>query len=134
VFLNQGGVATGIAGHEQLSVNISRDFLADNGLDPLYIEQITSCILATMFPQSPKNILEMVLCDADFYHFSRANYPTFEASLRREWETCLNIHYTTEQWNALNLAMLTNHEYFTGYGKIVLQTGKQKNIDILKVL
>ncbi|TKB98455.1 HD domain-containing protein [Pedobacter cryotolerans] len=126
------GYTKGYAGHEQLSVNIARDFLADNGLDALYIEQVTSCILATTYPQSPKNILEMVLCDADFYHFSRANYPTFEASLRREWETCLNIHYTTEQWNALNLAMLTNHEYFTVYGKTVLQARKQKNIDNLK--
>ncbi|RZL98319.1 MAG: HD domain-containing protein [Pedobacter sp.] len=126
------GYTKGYAGHEQLSVNIARDFLADNGLDALFVEQITSCILATAFPQSPKNILEMVLCDADFHHFSRANYPTFGASLRREWETCLNIHYTTEQWNALNLAMLTNHEYFTVYGKTVLQTGKQKNIDNLK--
>ncbi|RZM26599.1 MAG: HD domain-containing protein [Pedobacter sp.] len=126
------GYTKGYAGHEQLSVNIAKDFLADIGLDALYIEQITSCILATTFPQSPKNILEMVLCDADFHHFSRANYPTFEASLRREWETCLNIHYTTEQWNALNLGMLSNHEYFTSYGKTILQQRKQKNIDNLE--
>jgi len=65
------------------------------------------------------------LCDADFYHFSRANYPAFEASLRREWKICLNVHYTDEQWNALNLDMLTNHEYFTGYGKTILQQRKQ---------
>ena len=121
------------AGHEQLSVNIAMDFLADSGLDAQYIEKITSCILATTFPQSPKNVMEMVLCDADFYHFSRANYPKFEASLRREWEICLNVHYTDEQWNALNLDMLTNHEYFTGYGKTVLQSRKRFNIDRLKL-
>lgn len=126
------GYTKGYAGHEQLSVSIARDFLADNGLDAKHIEKITSCILATTFPQNPKNALEMVLCDADFYHFSRTNYPKFESSLRREWETCLNIHYTDEQWNALNLEMLTNHEYFTVYGKTVLQTRKQKNIETLK--
>ncbi|MDQ8053319.1 MAG: HD domain-containing protein [Pedobacter sp.] len=128
------GYTKGYAGHEQLSVNIARDFLADNGLDTKRIEMITSCILATTFPQSPKTPLEMVLCDADFYHFSRSNYPKFETSLRREWETCLNMHYTDEQWNALNLEMLTNHEYFTVYGKTVLQAKKQKNIDNLKIV
>lgn len=126
------GYTKGYVGHEQLSVNIARDFLADNGLDAQRIEKITSCILATRFPQSPNNTLEMVLCDADFYHFSRTNYPRFEASLRKEWTTCLNLHYTDEQWNALNLQMLINHGYFTTYGKTVLQERKQKNIDNLK--
>ena len=126
------GYTKGYAGHEQLSVNIARDFLADNGLNAQHIEKITSCILATTFPQRPTNALEMVLCDADFYHFSRANYPKFEASLRREWQTCLNMHYTDEQWNAINLEMLTKHKYFTVYSKTVLQTRKQKNIDNLK--
>lgn len=126
------GYTRGYAGHEQLSVIIARDFLVGMRLDGQRIDRIASCILATTFPQSPKNALEMVLCDADFYHFSRADYPKFEASLRREWETCLNMHYTDDKWNALNLQMLTNHEYFTGYGKTVLQEKKQKNIETLK--
>jgi predicted metal-dependent HD superfamily phosphohydrolase len=120
------------AGHEQLSITIARNFLADQELDVQRIERITSCILATIFPQRPKNTLEMVLCDADFYHFSRPDYPKIEQSLRKEWETCLNLYYTDEQWNALNLEMLTRHEYFTNYGKTVLQLGKFKNIDILR--
>jgi uncharacterized protein len=84
-WFHDAGYTKGYAGHEQLSVNIASDFLAHNGLDMLRIGKITSCIFATMFPQNPKNTLEMVLCDADFYHFSRANYPEFEALLRREW-------------------------------------------------
>jgi uncharacterized protein len=44
------------------------------------------------------------------------------------------MYYTDEQWNALNLEMLANHSYFTGYGKTVLQAQKQKNIDRLKHL
>jgi hypothetical protein len=74
----------------------------------------------------------MVLCDADFYHFSRPDYSKFEKSLRKEWETCLNLFYTDEQWNALNLEMLTTHEYFTAYGRTVLQQRKQENINKLK--
>lgn len=126
------GYTKGYAGHEQLSINIARDFLTDNGLDAQRTEMITSCILATMFPQQPKNKLDMVLCDADFYHFSRSSYPRFEALLRREWEVCLNMHYTDDQWNAINLEMLTNHEYFTSYGKTVLQAGKEQHINNLK--
>jgi len=122
------------AGHEQLSAAIARDFLLENELDTVQIERITSCILATTFPQKPKNSFEMVLCDADFYHFSRPDYAKFEKSLRREWATCLNLYYTDEQWNMLNLEMLSSHVYFTSYGKIVLQERKQKNIDQLRQL
>ena len=119
-------------GHELLSATIARDFLVENGLDAERIEKVTSCILATIFPQQPKTKVEMVLCDADFYHLSRADYAKFEKSLRKEWETCLNLYYTNEQWNELNLEMLTTHEYFTAYGRTVLQEGKAKNIAKLK--
>ena len=128
------GYTKGYVGHEQLSVAIARDFLMEHGLDANQIEKVTSCILATTFPQRPKNTFEMVLCDADFYHFSRLDYPKFEKSLRKEWATCLNLHYTDEQWNSLNLEMLTSHKYFTNFGKTVLQERKQKNIDWLKRL
>lgn len=127
------GYTKAYIGHEQLSASIARDFLTDHGLDADRIENITSCILATLFPQSPNNKLQMVLCDADFYHFSKVDYPKFESCLRREWEICLNMHYADEQWDALNLEMLTNHEYFTGYGKTILQSRKQLNIDRLKL-
>ncbi|MBC7615754.1 MAG: HD domain-containing protein [Pedobacter sp.] len=126
------GYTKGYDGHEQLSVHIARDFLTENGLEAQQIECITSCILATRFPQFPKNTLEMVLCDADFYHFSRNNYTEFEASLRKEWEICLNLYYTDRQWNALNYDMLKTHRYFTDYGQTVLQERKQKNIVKLK--
>lgn len=128
------GYTKGYIGHEQTSVNIARDFLTDSGLDALRIDRITSGILATIFPQHPNNKLEMVLCDADLYHFSKTNYPKLEVSLRREWEICLNLYYTDEQWNSLNLDMLTTHEYFTVYGKTILQQSKQKNIDQLKMM
>lgn len=128
------GYTKGYAGHELLSIAIAKNFLIENSLNAERIEAVISCILATTFPQQPKNKMDMVLCDADFYHFSQANYPKFAAALRREWENCLNLHYTDEQWNGLNLAMLTKHEYFTTYGKTVLQPKKQKNIDHLKQL
>lgn len=126
------GYTKGYAGHEQLSVAIASDFLTENGLGAQQIECITSCILATRFPQVPKNKLEMVLCDADFYHFSRNDYAEFEALLRKEWEICLNLCYTDAQWNALNYEMLNTHTYFTTYGQTVLQESKQKNIARLK--
>ena len=109
------------AGHEMESVKIARDFLIGNGLDAERIEKICLCVLATIFPQNPKSRMEMVLCDADFFHFSRTDYAGFESSLRIEWETILNRYYTNEQWNSINLAMLINHHYFTDFGRTVLQ-------------
>lgn len=128
------GYTKGYAGHELLSIAIAKNFLIEGGLDVESIGKVSACIMATRFPQQPTNLIEMVLCDADFYHFSRSDYTNFERSLRKEWETCLNLHYTDEQWNLLNFEMLTTHKYFTNYGKTVLQERKQKNIDRLKQL
>jgi uncharacterized protein len=114
--------------HEIESAHVSRAFLRGSGLPETSIEKVISCILATKFPQKPQNRLEEIICDADFYHFSRADYPAHEQALRKEWEIHLHLIYTDEEWNRINYEMLKNHSYFTPYGKTVLQDRKKENI------
>jgi hypothetical protein len=64
-------------------------------------------------------------------HFALENYRDFANDLRREWEVQLDKHYSDEEWRSLNLRILQQHQYFTEYGKTILQNTKQKNIDLM---
>jgi uncharacterized protein len=125
------GYCYAYAGHEDASIAIAATFLTQQGLDETYIAKVSGCILATQVPQEPKNLLEEVLCDADLYHFSIAEYPQRAQLLRQEWEARLKKQYTDREWCQSNISLLTRHTYFTPYGKTVLQKNKLNNIDTL---
>lgn len=122
-------------GHEAISAAISTSYLKSIKINTAFLMKVKNCILSTRIPQQPLTLIEKVICDADFYHLSKSDYHIYAQALRKEWENCLNLNYTDQQWNALNLEMLSTHVYFTDYGKVVLQKRKQENIDhLLKIL
>ncbi|WP_199141914.1 HD domain-containing protein [Pedobacter sp. ASV12] len=120
--------------HELASVEIAVQFLAAYGLAKHRLDEVITCILATRFPQQPVCLVEKVICDADFYHFSMDNYLAFAQSLKQEWEEVIGLEYTPLQWNSINLKMLLNHQYFTSFGRHKLQICKEKNIRLLQQL
>ena len=131
-YLHDIGYTQQYIGHEVISAEMAAGFLLANGLNSELTEQVKNCILATKFPQLPNNDLEKIVCDADFYHFSLRNYTDFAERLKREWEENLNLVYSNREWDAINIKMLTGHEYFTDYGKQLLQ--KKKNLNIEKLI
>lgn len=127
-FLHDVGYTEKYIGHEELSAIVGENFLKRNGLPTAQIKVVTDCILATRFPQQPKNLMEQVICDADFYHLSLIDYPVFAQKLKQEWELKLYKVFSNKEWDALNLKFLENHSYFTAFGQGVLQKNKDKNI------
>lgn len=120
------------AGHEEESIRIAVLFLAEKNFSSTRIKEVVGCIAATKYPQKPKNILEQVLCDADFFHFSLPDYPAIAGKLRTEWACCLNKIYADNEWNKENCRMLSQHKYHTEYGKRVLQELKDRNLQVIK--
>ncbi|GAA4214070.1 hypothetical protein GCM10022289_47130 [Pedobacter jeongneungensis] len=130
-FLHDLGYTEKYIGHEEASAAIAAEFLLANGFSQERTELVSGCIMATRFPQYPKNELEMVICDADFYHFSLNDYQNYADRLKAEWEENLGLIYTDVAWDTLNLEMLRRHEYFTAYGRKTLQEKKMLNIEKL---
>jgi predicted metal-dependent HD superfamily phosphohydrolase len=120
-------------GHEEESNKVCAQFLKKVNYSPYRIAQVLSCIDATRIPQHPLNLTEEVLCDADFYHLSQPGYPQNERLLRQEWLQCLDRKYTDTEWNNMNYTFLKTHQYFTDYGKKILQKGKEKNMNELEL-
>jgi predicted metal-dependent HD superfamily phosphohydrolase len=112
-------------GHEEESKKIAQQYLTQHGMADAEIQQVLACIEATKMPQRPLTLMEEVLCDADLYHLSQDSYLEKEALLREEWAGCLLQCFTDEEWNRMNDAFLIRHQYFTGYGRDVLQKRKE---------
>lgn len=115
-------------GHEEESIKIAKHFLTNKKLSEVKIQEIVGCINATRYPQKPKNFLEKIICDADFYHFSLLDYPNKSVLLRSEWEIYLHKFFSNAEWNKENSLMLTRHKYFTAYGQSTLQRLKEFNL------
>lgn len=122
------GYCKAYVGHEEGSKKIASDFLGIEDYPSPKIEAIIKLIEATKYPQKPTNLSEMILCDADLYHLSFKDYHKYEQRLRMEWEEYFNKNYTDKEWAKENCEMLHLHQYFTDFGKSVLQIKKEVNI------
>lgn len=126
------GCAQIYTGHETLSKSVASEFLLGHHYPENEIKQILECIEATRYPQNPQSIEAKIICDADLYHFTKPDYHRYESALRLELETYFNNKYTDAEWARTNCLMLENHEYFTDYGKKILQKFKAINLERLR--
>ncbi|UOY05472.1 HD domain-containing protein [Muricauda sp. SCSIO 64092] len=119
-------------GHEEVSMRFARKWLSEHQYPEDKTTIVLGCIGATKIPQSPKHILEQVVCDADLIHLSFESYPIYREMLRSEWEMELGLTYSDEEWIANNNKFLQDHSYFTAYGKNVLEPKKVKISNIYR--
>ena len=130
-FFHDCGYSKAYVGHEENSCAIATEFLTENNCSKDFISKVCEAISATKYPQKPDSLLSKILCDADFFHFSRTDYDFHQERLRKEWEEFLSKNYTDEEWKALNCELLDVHQYFTDYGKKVLQKFKEVNLGLM---
>ena len=84
-FHDSGYVKT-CKGHEEVSVGYVKEFLQSINYTEDNTKQIESLICATKMPQSPKNHLEEILCDADLHHIGMKEFEEKGDLLRLEYE------------------------------------------------
>lgn len=114
--------------HEDKSIAIVQDFLIKQNCDSEFIAQVVALIEVTKFKHVPKNKLEQVIKDADYYHFSTKEYIETSELLREEWKLMLDKSYTDLEWLHTNLDMLSNcHRYYSDYALAHWQPKKEKN-------
>ncbi|MCB9207502.1 MAG: hypothetical protein H6610_11225 [Ignavibacteriales bacterium] len=114
--------------HEKLSSDIAASFLTENHYPQEKIEQVKSCINATKSPQTPKNKIEEVLCDADLHHFAKKSFIERSEWLKLEYEKVENKVISESDWFKETLQFLSEHKYFTQYAKEKYSEKKRDNI------
>lgn len=118
--------------HELRGTELAENFLKAKGVDEETILAIRNCILATCMPQSPKNLLEKIVCDADLYHLGTSDFPELNKLMRKEAEWRKNRKISKSEWRKGTISLLENHRYQTDFAQGLLDAKKQQNIAKLK--
>lgn len=118
--------------HETRGAAIAAQFLRSVNAEDEIIQSVQKCILATRMPQSPANLLEKIVCDADLYHFGTDNFAERNKLMRKEAEWRLGKKIPKEDWRKSTIVFMEAHQYQTDYGRSLLQDKKNQNLKTLK--
>lgn len=98
--------------HEAVGCEIARGTLPNFGFSAVDIEKICAMIMATKIPQSPKNLTEQIICDADLDYLGRPDFYPIASSLFDELQA-YQIIGDEKVWNKIQVKFLDDHRFWT---------------------
>jgi len=131
-FHDMGYLLGNVREHEEKGAELAREFLQQQQVPASVQQQVTGCIMATKMPQSPHNLLEEIVCDADLFHLGSRHYRERSKLMRQEAAATFGKDISSATWTESNLLFLENHQYFTDYCRVLLKQQKAENIKWLK--
>ena len=114
--------------HEEAGCAIVREALPAFGFSHEQVERVCDMIMSTRIPQSPRNKLSRILCDADLDYLGRADFERIGRTLFTEMRT-YGVLSTEREWYELQLRFLERHRYFTATNKRVREPLKREHIE-----
>jgi uncharacterized protein len=117
--------------HEEKSCEIAMEDLMDTDLTKEEKEKIRGMIMATKIPQSPTNLMEEIICDADLDYLGRDNFQPISNHLKIEFLE-YGIIKNECDWDPLQIAFFEKHHYFTERSKKLRHPIKMEHLAILK--
>jgi predicted metal-dependent HD superfamily phosphohydrolase len=118
--------------HEALGAEKATEFLKTQGINGEIIERVKGCIIATRLPQTPHNLLEEIICDADLFHLGTDSFAEKNKMMRKEKEILLGTEIGGSLWREGAIRLMQSHSYFTDYVKTLLKKGKEENLESLR--
>lgn len=125
------GYTESYANHELTGVRIVAQTLPNFGFCSEDIERVIGMIIATRLPQSPRNLLEEILADADLDSLGRTDFFVRSEALRQEWAN-FGRETALAQWTENQLAFLNSHAYCTPAARMLRNEYKKRNIALLE--
>ncbi|MET0637110.1 MAG: Pycsar system effector family protein [Chitinophagaceae bacterium] len=119
-------------GHEKNGSELAAVFLRSKGVDEEAIAKVRDCIMATVMPQSPHDLLEKIVADSDLYHWGTRNFSSFNKKMRKEAEWRKGKKMDKMAWRTDTIRLLESHRYQTDYAQELLEPIKEKNIQRMK--
>jgi len=117
-------------GHEEKSCEIAKEALK-NVFSEDDLSKIYGMIMATKIPQSPKNLLEQIICDADLDYLGRNDFEPISKHLYKEFITFKIIPEDTV-WDHLQIKFFEMHHYFTASSLHKREKIKFKHLNTIK--
>lgn len=118
--------------HEEKGAERAVTYLSDHQVDEKIVAAVKSAILSTRLPQSPANLNEQILCDADLFHLGSDDFSERSKLLHKEVERLCHKEISKKNWRLKDIEFLEKHEYHTDYCRLLLEAQKSKNLAKLK--
>ena len=126
------GYAAGLKKHhEEESQKVATEFLRKYNAPQSLIDKVNGCIIATRMPQSPSNLIEQIICDADLFHLGTKDFKERNKLLRQEINALEEEKIGKKEWVNLNIEFLDRHRYFTDYAREMLDPVKRTHLEDL---
>ncbi|MFW0717914.1 Pycsar system effector family protein [Pedobacter sp. N23S346] len=118
--------------HEEKGAELADQFLSEHQVGAEVRDSVKSAILATKIPQSPKNQLDKILCDADLFHLGLPDFRQKGKLMHKEVELIYQQKISKQDWRKRDIQFMESHRYQTDYVVLLLNDQKQANISKLK--
>lgn len=118
-------------GHEARGAEIAQASLSEFGLSQDRIDRIKKGILATQMPQSPSDLFESIICDADLYHLGTESFFDQTLLLKCEKENNGYGPQDLKEWLQNSREFVQKHQYHTSFGQRFLEPVKKVNLKFL---
>ena len=118
--------------HEENGAKEALAFLKEQQAPENVQQLVQGAILATKMPQSPKNLVEQIVCDADLSHLGSKTFSDRNKLLRHEIELTYQKEIPPVNWLANNITFLSAHHYWTDYAQTKFRQQKEENLEKLK--
>ncbi len=115
--------------HEEKGCEIVRHDLSSI-LPAKDLDIICGLIMATKIPQSPKNLLEQIICDADLDYLGRDDFEPISQNLYTEFIE-FDIIKKEDNWDNIQINFFKIHQYFTQTSLNKRKKKKQEHLDFL---
>ena len=119
--------------HELRGSEIAKELLTRFNFSTEDIDIIVGLIMATKVPQTPKTLLEKMICDIDLDYLGRSDFYKISNYLFEELKVTRGLTNKNE-WNKIQVKFLEAHEYHTDFAIKKRQPEKEKRIEEIKLL
>ena len=120
--------------HEQYSILIARDTLPAYGYSAGQVAAVVDLIGATRMPQTPKGLLQELMCDADLDLLGRDDFMHLNQLLLQETRHYMNKDMSDGAWFLGQSKFLENHHFFTRVADEFRSAGKVKNMAQIRIV
>ncbi len=131
VLFHDSGFTIDAREHEKLGCGIARKELPQFGYSAEEIEKICGMIIATRYPQSPRNLLEEIICDADLDYLGRDDFFHIGNTLLKELNESGRFP-TVYDWNHFQEKFLSSHRYFTSTAVKLRRSKKLEHLNKIR--
>ena len=128
------GYAIDLENHERIGAEKAEGFLREKGINDEKINRIKNCILATKITARPKDIIEKVICDADFSHMAEDDYFDRIEKMRQEWKNHSFKKVSKRKFFEKSEELFEKYPYYTEFAQKELGPKKKKNLEKIKKL